>query len=59
MAACVQIYRKLVKIRKMSHPDLVGQPLVIRVPKKIADNCISKLSSRTYKPTVSIIRPTQ
>lgn len=54
-----KFYRKLVKIRRISHPDLVGQPLVIRVPKNIADNCISELSSRTYKPSIIIIQPTQ
>lgn len=54
-----KFYRKLVKIRKMSHPDLDGQPLVIRLPKNIADSCTAELTSRTYKPSIIIIQPTQ
>ncbi|XP_055298511.1 uncharacterized protein LOC129566512 [Sitodiplosis mosellana] len=52
-------YRKLVKVRKVNHPELLGQPLVVRVPKQIADNCTSELNSRTYKPDIIMIQPIQ
>lgn len=49
-----KFYRKLVKVRRIAHPDLVDQPLVIRVPKICADACESEL-----KPTIITIKPSQ
>lgn len=53
-----KFYRKLVKVRKIAHPDLIDQPLVICVPKTYADVCESELSTRTYKPTIITIKST-
>lgn len=54
-----KFYRKLVKVRKLTHSDLDHQPLIIHVPKHVADNCNEDLTSRTYKPNIIAIKSTQ
>ena len=51
------LYKQMIRIRKRFDAHFDIEPMVIHVPKTIAEKCISQLTNNAYKASIIAIQP--